>query len=561
MTKRKAKRIGVIDFETDPFLYGRSPEPFCGGFYDGETYHDIWSADCVTLMYDWLQLREEKYLLFAHNGGKFDFFFFVELGLVSDPLMIIASRMVKLGLGKHELRDSYSIMPFALDKYKKTEIDYDKFERSEREKHKAEIRAYLRDDCVNLFELVNAFVNRFGPMLTVGATSIKELGKLHPIRRGNATHDAEYRPFYMGGRVSAFEPGTHKGAFKIYDVNSMYPFVMRSELHPYGQDYVTMSRDIKIDSWGNIAGYPRRPYFARIIADNNGALPVRITKGKNQGLNFDVKHGEFLACAHEIRTALKYDLIKIHRVISAAIPLNVIRFDTFVDTFVAEKIAAKIAGDKITEIFTKYVVNSAYGKWGQNPAHYYDYKIKRYDARIGQEWELLIDFGEWEIWRKPTPKPRFFDVAIATSITSASRAVLLDALMRAVRPLYCDTDSIICESLNVKLSDTELGAWKLEATGTHLGIAGKKLYALYNRDPRPCPTDCKDGHPCKACGCQKMASKGANLAPYDIFRLARGEMVTYRRDSPTFRLGAPTLFIERDINRTAIPAHVGIPVT
>lgn len=530
MTKRKERKIGVIDFETDPFLYGRSPEPFCGGFYDGTIYHDVWHSNCVHLLNDWLQELPEPYLLFAHNGGKFDFFFFVEEGLVSDPLMLINGRMVKLGLGKHELRDSYSIMPFALDKYKKTVINYDKFERSEREKHKPEIRAYMKDDCVDLFELVDAFVKRFGPMLTIGATAIKELGKLHPIKRGNEGHDRDFRDYYMGGRVSTFEPGTHRGKFKIYDVNSMYPSVMRDQMHPYGQEYVTMTRNVEIDAWGNIPGYPRRPYFARIIADNDNALPVR-TK---TGLSFEQTHGEFLACGHEIRVALKYGLIKIHKVISAAVPLKVIRFDTFVDTFVAEKIAAKISGDKITEIFTKFVVNSAYGKFGQNPAHYYDYKIKRYDERIGRDWQLLIDFGEWEIWRKPTPKPRFFDVAIAASITSASRAVLLDALMNATRPMYCDTDSIICESLNARLSETDLGAWKLEATGDRLGIAGKKMYALF------------DGQKCV-----KSATKGAALDPGDIFRLAKGETVNYRRDAPTFRLGVPPVFIDRDIRRTA----------
>lgn len=544
---KKAYRIAVIDAETDPFLYGRVPEVFAWGFFDGAIYKDFWGPNATAHLLAYLESLDEPLMIYAHNGGKFDFFYLVEAGAVNNPIMIINGRLTKVGLGKHELRDSYSIIPVALAHFgDKETIDYEKFEASERDKpaNKKEILHYLAKDCEALFKVVDAFVKRFGPMLTVGGTAIKELEKLHPILRGDETHDNLFRPFYYGGRVSCFEPGIHEGDFKIFDVNSMYPHVMRNFTHPAGQKYMPLD-NATINKAGDIQGYKNRPYFAVIIADNHQALPTRT----ETGLTFDQTSGEFFACSHEIKVALKYGLINIHQVKCAWVPMALTRFDAFVDKFIAEKIEGKEKKDKLLETFSKFMLNSAYGKFGQNPQSYFDWYIKRAEEKIpSREWTMAIDYGPWEIWKKPAPKPSYFDVAIAASITSAARAVLLDALQNATRPIYCDTDSIICEALNVEKSDTALGAWKLEASGNRIGVAGKKMYALYQG---------KDN--------VKMASKGADLDPADIFDLARGKVIRAEKMGPTFKLGIPFSemskdigvgkrgFIARNIRRTAEP--------
>lgn len=528
----KLINIAVIDAETDPFLYGRAPQAFAWGFYDGTTYADFWGDSATDELIAYIESIEEPLLIYAHNGGKFDFFYLIEKGCVNDPIMLINGRVVKLGIGRHELRDSYAIIPIPLAAYQKDEINYDWFERAVREKHKADILHYLATDCENLYSLVRAFVDRFGAMLTVGSTAIKEIGKLHPIKRGDQKHDEKFRPWYYGGRVSVLEPGITKDAFNVYDVNSMYPYVMRDFKHPSGQKYLTVS-NAEIDIYGNIKGYPNRPYFAELeLSENKKALPTR-TK---TGLSFDQTDGLFFACSHEIKTALKHRLIKIKKCNIAYVPTSLMQFNLFVDKFIIEKIEGKQTKNKIKEIFAKFMLNSGYGKFGQNPEHYQDYHIKRYDQKIpSRDWYLFIDYGEWEIWAKPSPKPRYFDVAIAASITSAARSVLLDALQAADRPMYCDTDSIICRSLDKYQHENELGAWKLEASGDTLAIAGKKLYALFN-----------NGEPVK------YASKGADLSPQDILKVSKGETIRWQKESPTFRLGAgmtETKFIQRNISR------------
>ena len=43
--KKQPQRVGVFDFETDPFKYGRDPLPFCAGFFNGIQYAEFWNTD------------------------------------------------------------------------------------------------------------------------------------------------------------------------------------------------------------------------------------------------------------------------------------------------------------------------------------------------------------------------------------------------------------------------------------------------------------------------------------------------------------------------------------
>jgi hypothetical protein len=225
------KKLAVIDLETDPFKWGRVPKAFASAFFDGEQYINFWGADCVHLLVEYILSLEDEYYIYAHNGGKFDFFYLMEEGVLDNPVKIINGRIVTAAMGKHELRDSYAILPIPLKAYEKDEIDYAKFEFDKREKHKPEILKYLRHDCEYLYTLVDKFLNRFGLNLTVGSTAIKELQKFHKFEKTKRWHDEIYRPYYFGGRVQCFEHGILEGDFKVYDVNSMYPHVMKNYKH------------------------------------------------------------------------------------------------------------------------------------------------------------------------------------------------------------------------------------------------------------------------------------------------------------------------------------------
>lgn len=562
------KPIAVFDFETDPFEHGATIEPFCAGYYDGSEYAEFWGDDCHQRLVEHWATIKEPHLIYAHNGGKFDFFYLLRLGVLENPIKIINGRIVQAKVGIHTLRDSFAILPIPLGAYQKDGIDYALMKKHCRNKHKKEILKYLKSDCEYLFALVKPFVARFGPRLTIGGTAIKELEKFHPFERLGAKHDESFRSYYFGGRVSCFESGIITGDFKIYDVNSMYPDAMKNRLHPCGQAYTTYTRNI-LDKNGFINGRDReKPYFITFEGKNFGALPVR-TK---QGLDFNCPAGLFQATSHEIQVALKYQKIKIEKVIEIRVPHDTISFGDFVDTFNAEKVAAKISKDKVTEIFSKLILNSSYGKFCTNPANFHDYIMsepgenapnneKRDESGTitsPNTWVLFADYGEFEIYKKPINEKlrRYFDVAIGASITGASRAKLLEAICNAKRPIYCDTDSLICEDLggNVEIDRAKLGAWKHEGDGNTIAIAGKKLYAVFTAPYTSefGPTKNKRGE------LVKMASKGIKATPQQILHAATGGRIDWNSEAPNFKLDGRTLYISRALNKDGEILHENV---
>lgn len=546
--------VAVADFETDPFKHGRVPAPFCV-----ELYYDtdeclgfnvvFWGLDCASQLLDYLDSVQTPLVVYMHNGGKFDFHFI--LSRLQNPLKIINGRLVRAKYGVHEFRDSWAIIPMPLKAANaKTDIDYTRLESNVREKHRVEILAYLHDDCVYSHQLVLAFVTRFGTKLTIAGTASKELRKFHPQYRQKEDHDKKFRPFYYGGRVQCFESGVIHGNFKLYDVNSMYPHVMREFRHPLGGGYVDMPEGSRIDSKGWIVGLPGYMYFATVRGWSKGSMPMR----ENTGLSFSTQYGTFQTTSHELRAAIELGLFKLDTVEAAFVPRQTQSFVEFVDTFVAEKIASKKSKDKIGETFSKLILNSAYGRFGLNPFGFWDYFItephsSRPDDVSGKcTWEPYESSPEFDLYRRrvnvedvgvreelglndPTG---FEDVAIAASITSAARSVLMRSIASAYRPIYCDTDSLICERLTgVEFSDTKLGAWKHEASGNRIAIAGKKLYALFDGDE-----------------CVKMASKGVRLSSGEIESVAKGESVLWESQAPNFSLKGPTTFVKRVAKRT-----------
>ena len=519
-------QLATFDIETDPFKHGRIPKPFAVGFYTKNLYQEWWGENCLDDFIGFLNNTDEKYRIFAHNGGKFDFHYLYKKRVLENPIKIINGRIVLCNLGKHELRDSYAAIPIPLSAYKKDEIDYKLFETNIREKYKNDILHYLASDCEYLYQLVEKFIHRFGLQLTIGGASIKQLRKFHCFEKSNESHDTKFRKYYFGGRVSCFKKGIITRELKLYDVNSMYTYVMSKFLHPQGLEYEFYSDK---NAEKIIAENSPNIYFCNFIGNSNGALPIRT---KN-GLEFPTGTYEFNACSHEIKFALENNLLDIYKITELYKCKNIINFNVFVENFINEKISAKLNNDKPAEIFAKLLLNSAYGKTGQNPENFCDWLL-RYDGElISNDWELYIDMNDLEIHRRPVKNHSYYDVAIASSITSAARTVLLNGILNSKNTVYCDTDSIICsELLNCKLSPTELGAWDIENSGSEIAVAGKKLYAF--------KTD--NGY--------KISSKGCVLTPEQIYKIARGESILYKKESPTFKLTGDVEFIKRNITRT-----------
>lgn len=567
--KAKKRKLAVIDFETDPFKFGRVPEPFCCEFYSDDETVVFWGDDCHEQLARFLEAKEDPYLIYAHNGGKFDFHFL--LRYVDNPARIIKTRIVEARIFHHTLRDSFAILPVPLKDYEKMEFDYSKMERPVREKNRDNILEYLHSDCVHLYTLVKAFIDRFGNSMTIGGAAIRELRKLHPFKSGGANHDKALRPYYYGGRVQVFKHGIIKGPVKLIDVNSSYPAGMRNYRHPINGMF--HAQTTLPDSFDD-------PYFITFTGSNHNALPSVADNGE---LIFTRKHGTFRACSHEIKIALEHDLIKIEDIHEVLISTQHTSFAEYVDLNYADKAEAKAAANKTGEMFAKLLLNTPYGRMGINPENFADWFIHR---DFGGENDLrekgyaqACDYEHMELWSKPVDiaNEHYCDVAIAASITSASRSILLEGLQKSVDPFYCDTDSIICRDFNGDVDKYRIGAWDLEKTSDKLAIAGKKMYALYSDDALAQfdkPTKSNTSFLCGKCklafsdpikhrshqlACSvKLSSKGGSLNLSEIVRICEGEVIHYENDAPTFSLRKKPSFVHRNFRQTVDLTETGL---
>jgi len=555
--RKTKKRICVYDTETDPFAEGRVVKPFCVGFYDGECYFDFWGDDCIDQFFAHLKehYQDEELLIYAHNGGRFDFYFQLDYLDTDQEPFIMGARIVSAMFQGQEFRDSYRIIPSPLSGYQKTEIDYAKFERDVRHLHKREILDYLKDDCVYLYDLVKTFHDDFGDRLTIGSTALPMLRSFHDFRTLSAKADENLRPFYYGGRCQAFETGIMRArpgeTFKVYDRNSMYPAVMLEERHPVGFQY-KLGRRINENT-----------AFVCVDAFNDGAFPMR---GEDGSLDFTVKRGRFWITIHEYNAAIATGTAKIIRVLHVRDCDEWDTFSGFVTHFYEARLKAKAEGDKIRDLFYKLLLNSAYGKFAQNPSDYESFMLR--DAFNPPEldelrtpenekgWYPATVCGETFIWARPSPHAwrSYKNVGIAASITGAARANLLQNLALAVRPMYCDTDSIICSGFTGETDDKRLGGWKLEATGHVVAVAGKKLYCVLTYDAQTDKAGNAKPHDLVFEGRKawviKLASKGAKLTAAEIIALCKGETVLYKNPVPNFKLDGTAEFIQRNIRAT-----------
>jgi hypothetical protein len=511
------KTIYTFDTETDPFSYGRIPKVFSCGIYDGENWHYEWGENCLIKMREFISNLPSG-IIYVHNGGRFDFY--LTLNWFDGKMAIISSRIIKAyGLG-HEWRDSYAIYPEALATYKKDEIDITLLEKKTRNKYKSKIISYMRGDCVYLYEIVTKFWSEFGDNLTIGATAMKQIKRLHKFDTLSAEDDSRIRSrYYYGGRVQCFEKGiitpNENERLYCYDINQCYPTSMRNYLHPIGSPVFT----------NRISD---QTFFLSVIGYSNGCFPVRTDDG---GLSFPIGEAIFNVSIHEYNAAIETDQFKTYKILECVDFDKIGCFDEFIDEFHGKRKQAQLNGDKLFASFYKRVCNSGYGKFAQSPYNYKDYLIKPLGVYVSGYVEDFI-CGDSVLWSKESKDVTRYNVATGASITGCSRSFLIRALAQAKRPLYCDTDSIICESLgtNVEYDDYKLGAWKTEKVGDKFALAGRKLYALFNNGE-----------------CVKMACKGVRLTPEQIELVANGGKVTWKKDAPTFSLKRGTRFIHRDI--------------
>ena len=526
-----SRRFAVIDAETDPFQFGRVPRPFVWGYYDGEIYlHFDTTEDLVEYIGDIDQI------VFAHNGGKFDFHFLLDHVEDYDELMIVNGRVAKMNIGAAELRDSWLILPVPLRAYEKDDIDYAIMEESERNKpaNRAKILAYLRSDCVYLYDLIARFVEEYGLNLTQAGSSMKQWRKIAPLPMPVTDQEfyETFSPYYYGGRVQCFEKGIINKQFSVFDINSAYPFAMLHR-HPYSSNFASY------------VGFKPAADFYRIVCSSRGALPFRDIRSGRLDFPDDGEIREYTVTGWEYQAAIDTHALSDVRVLESIVFCSHVDFAEYVKPLFALRDAAKEKGDKAGSLLYKLAMNSLYGKFAANPDNYKHYMVcpmSYADQLPTVGWQFAGQFGSRALAEAPLAENErhYYNVATGASITGFVRAMLWRAIHGAKRVIYCDTDSIACvgPSRDMMLSDA-LGAWKHEGDFDRAGIAGKKLYIFRG---------VKDA---KGKREYKMAAKGVRLTKSQLWQVASGKRVVYNSQAPTFSVRGSPSFVSRAVQLTS----------
>ncbi|MGH7878351.1 MAG: DNA polymerase [Candidatus Binataceae bacterium] len=541
---RKKRELWVIDCETDPFKAGRdNPLPFLWGAYrPADSFYQTFGF--ASLVVDFFASRPA--LVYAHNGGRFDFHYLREGFESESPVVVINGRIAKFHIGACEFRDSFSILPVPLSAYQKEEIDYGIFEPGEREKpeNAARIEAYLKSDCVNLASLITQFFARFGRPFTQAGCAMSYYVKNYRngIRpRQTAVQFETYKPFYYGGRVECFTSGWRELNFSVVDKNSAYPDAMMREhpSTPSAAQVSTLPSDIE-------------RCLVSLNAVSRGAFPWRAPDGS---LIFprDREARDYQVTGWELKKGLELKLVTIRKIHAVHRFYETESFKAYIEHFYAERRRSQELGDKAGDLFNKLLMNSCYGKFASDPSKYHDFVIvapDRLAAWIGEGWQQYQPWGDgrWLMYRpQPVEKHWYYNVATAASITGYVRAQLLQDLETASDLIYCDTDSIAARGVLSLPIGQQLGEWKMELECDAYAVAGKKMYAFRSAN---------DLYKLKR-GEYKVASKGVDLTADEIIRVARGERIEYRPTVPTYSLmRAQPVLINRVVARTAKVQHV-----
>lgn len=401
-----------------------------------------------------------------------------------------------------EFRDSLKKLPMGVRRIAKAfklemskgDIDYEAY-RAPGHKLTTEEEDYLRRDVVIVAKAMQEVIASGMKKLTVAADAMYEykqlngmdyFQKMFPVL--DTDMDAEIRRAYRGGFTYADDrfKGRVVGSGLVFDVNSLYPSVMKYRAIPYG---------VPEFARGRVEPTEARPltifsvtFTAKLKQDH---IPCIQIKGSNLFLGT-----EYLRVIEEPTTMMvtnvdwalyndHYDIDVLSYGGGWRFKAVVGAFDTYIDKW--SEIKAKETGGK-REI-AKLHLNSLYGKFASNP---------NVTGKVP-----VLENGVVKLVRgKPETRPPVYTAA-GVFITAYARDITIRAAQDNYDVFaYADTDSLhllqdtIPENLDVH--PTRLGAWKHEYNFNAAFYIRPKAYlerkGYENVHNDECAVDCQSQH-------------------------------------------------------------------
>jgi len=430
-----------------------------------------------------------NYMIYSHNGGKFDLIGLYENYLIDDRFEVLMNdgRFIYMKFKEKDITfvDSMNIFPMGLPVIGKS-LGFRKFETPikfldglEEEGLNDEDIEYCRRDVGILIKAILYFQNliykqfHVNLKLTIASTAqrIWNTNFLEKDIKISQLDRLFFRNSYYGGRTELIEgKGTEKFVY-YHDFNSLYPSVMIDTRYPNPETLEYLNQlytDIKY-----ILNYEGVSLVSIYIPDMiYPPLPYRM---KNK-LIFPVGNLTGWYNHNELRVAIEYGckIKKIYKTVFSYDTVNY--FKKYIEYFYNLRLKYKQEENKMGNLITKLLMNSLYGKFAQlNTDKKVGLIFEEPKKRKRGQWIFRpyknTDWGVWSLVDEnlqPIQKEAYNNIVLFSSYTtSAARIKLFRKVMEVFnkggKVYYTDTDSIISD---IFLEDSkELGKLKLENTG------------------------------------------------------------------------------------------------
>ena len=550
MPKQRQFKIIAADFETTS--------------YEGQTFTEVWSAACAELytddvlifhslqeQFDYFLSLKENLIVYYHNL-KFDGSFWLDFleyktdfkqGFTQDFRKIKLSNQpsksytytistlgqwygITIKNGKYiiEIRDSYKLLPFSLEKigksfgtqHKKLEMEYTGYRYAGCEITGSE-KEYIKNDIYVLKEALEIMYSEGHTKITIGACCLSEyyntITKIEKLSwfgdrkltdfviseiYGASNADEYIRKAYKGGWCYLVK-GKENRIFTngvTADVNSLYPSMMHSESgnrYPIGEPTFWSGNLIPKEA-------ENKYYFIRIktrFKIKKGYLPFIQLKGNylykgTESLEtsdvYNAKDGKYYSEYYDISgnltqaipemtlTCTDYKLFLEHYDVKDFEILDGCYFETEIgifDTYINKYKKIKMENKGAKRELAKLFLNNLYGKLASSTNSSYKVAIPKDNS--------LTFLTVLENDKKPGYIP------IGAAITSYARNFTIRAAQKNFygkdKPgfIYADTDSIHCDLPPDKIKgivkhNTNFCCWKLESFWDKAIFAGQKRY-------------------------------------------------------------------------------------
>lgn len=438
-SKAKLNTLGVLDFETDPFLRGRLPEPFCCGLYvshDNDskiTYEQYWEEGIGNFDSEFDRLLNDlaciRGYVYAHNGGKFDFHFIIErlliLGIGVTDIKLIKSRIARVSFGNVTLLDSFLLIPVPLKATgEKLDFEYWKTERSpndltdkERDTfdtetylkaqkqwvrgtepfnsfldkfrkefhnsprlfYRKECEIYLKQDCEGLLNVIKEFIKLYGWGLTLASRSfaaIKESGYKMPRQR-LTNYSAMFGDYdALDRHFRKWFFGGRVQCFKVGHIKGNIKYYDINSAYPFAMTKNHWAGDLaSYYTTTSLEGLTGPQIASSLITVDCVSHGAFPVRHDDNSITFHKEKKVFNVTGHEFAMAKKLNLISECRLIECNVPESTANFGKFVRLVHKRKNDASKEGNKIQRLIHKLVMNSGYGRLAIDPRDWMDHKI------------------------------------------------------------------------------------------------------------------------------------------------------------------------------------------